>query len=249
MRMAEPRLTMPARMTPEPAPRPPKAKSPSTVKGFAMVRTVPSLMSEVPAPTTSVPRPTGPLVIAPEATTLSAPSMSVPAAKVSPVVKVLCPLRARTPAPDFVRLSIEAFWVIGALMISPVAARPALTVMTGLFEPKSRAVPEMTGTLTGDWFVAVMAAVWLRVSEAAATVGLAMAPSLSKVRPLRVLVPTKVRLPPPRRVTFAVAAIWPALVTIVTALLVPDASPVMTRSPGTAMMPAGAVRLSVPALT
>jgi hypothetical protein len=46
---AAPRFTLPARMTPEPAPRPPKAKSPLTVTGLAMVRTRPSLMSEVPA--------------------------------------------------------------------------------------------------------------------------------------------------------------------------------------------------------
>ena len=165
-------------------------------------------------------------------------------------MNVLAPVRARTPVPVLVRLFIAASCVIGALIVRPVAARPALTLMTGSAEPKLSAVPEMTGTVTVDWLVAVMAAVSLRVSESpTATVGLAMAPSLSKVRPRSTLMPTRVRLPPPRRVTFAVGEIWPALVTMVTVLLLAEARPVMTRSPGTAMKPAGAVSWSVPALT
>ena len=188
--------------------------------------------------------------MAPEVTTVSRPSIRVPPARVKSEVNVLAPVRASTPVPVLVRLFMAASCAIGALMIRPVAARPALTLMTGSAEPKRSWVPETTGTVTVDWLVAVMATVSLRVSEAStATVGLAMAPSLSKVRPRSTFVPTRVRLPPPSRVTFAVGEIWPALVTMVTALLVAEASPVMTRSPGTAMMPAGAVSWSVPALT
>ena len=234
VRAAAPRLTLPASVTPAPAPRPPKAKSPLTFTRLAMVRTVPSLRSEVPAPIWSTPRPTGPLVTAPLTGVELAPSMRAPAARVKSEAKVLWPLRARRPAPDLVSESIAAFWVIGALMVRPVAARPALTVRTGLALLNCREVPLMTGTETVDWLEAVTALVSERIRDVpTASVGLDIAPSLSKVTVRNVFVPTSVRLPPPRRLTLAVEAIWPSFVCMTTEVLVPDAMPVTTRSPGT----------------
>ena len=250
VRMAAPRLTLPARTTPEPAPRPPKAKSPLTVTGLAMVRMVPSLMSEVPAPTRRLAVPTGPLVTAPKVSVEFAASIRVPLARVKSVLKVLWPLKARTPVPVLVRLSIAAFWVIGALMVRPVWARPAATLMTGFSAENWRAVPLMVGTVTVDWLTAVTAEVSVSTSlPPTARVGLAIAPSLSKTTERRSLLPTSVRLAPPRRVTAEVFAICPALVCIVTLELSPLARPVITRSPGIMMKPGAAARLTVPPLT
>ena len=248
VRIAVPRLTLPARLTPAPVPRPPKAKSPWTLTALAIVRTVPSLSSEVPPRIWSVPRPIGPLVTVPVRGVELAPNISAPPARVKSVVKVLWPLRARTPEPALVNVDMPTFWVITEVIVRPVSARPALTVMTaGALNSRGA---EMFGTETGDWLVAVMALTSVRISFAPpATSGLLIAPSLRKVSDARVLLPARLSVPPPMRLTLEAGLIWPSLVTIVTVELVAEARPLITRFPGMTRKPAEALRFNVPALT
>ena len=63
-------------------------------------------------------------------------------------MKVLVPLRARAPTPDFVKVTMLACCVIGAEMVSPVSARPLLTVMTGLAALNCKAVKVCEPALT-----------------------------------------------------------------------------------------------------
>ena len=131
VRPAAPRLIAPASVTLFPATTPPKVKSPLTVTALATERAVPSLSREVPFPMVSVPVPSGPLVTG--VPVLLAPSISPPAERFTPVVKVLSVAeRARMPAPALVRVAMLACWEIVAEMFSPTSARPWLTVMTGL---------------------------------------------------------------------------------------------------------------------
>ena len=126
--------------------------------------------------------------------------------------------------PVLVSEFIAAFCRIGALMSRPVAARPASTLMVGAPTANSSAVPETTGTVTGDWFDAWMAAASVRMSfVAVATVGLDIAPSLVKVSERRVLVPKRFSVPPPTSVMRALGEIWPSLAFIVTVLFVAEA--------------------------
>ena len=78
------------------------------------------------------------------------PSINAPAFRLKGELKVLAPLKASTPVPCLVKVSIPALCKIGALMTRPVAAKPAWTVSTGSLALNSREVPEMTGTETGD---------------------------------------------------------------------------------------------------
>ena len=189
VRPAAPRFMAPERMTPLPATRPPKVKSPLTVVALPIVRTVPSLRSEVPPAMTSVPVPTGPEVTGPPV--LPAPNIRPPWFRLKPVVKVLAPLRARTPAPLLLSV-VKAPLAIGAEIFRPVSARPAFTVMTGLALPNDSAenvaaAVLMVGVVAMLLFVAVMAFALLRVRVLSAvgvaneTVGLPVPPSLLKV--------------------------------------------------------------------
>ena len=66
----------------------------------------------------------------------------------------------------------------------------------------------MVGTVTGDWLVAVMALRALRVSFAPpATSGLLMAPSLRNVSDAKVLLPARLSVPPPMKLTLEVGKI------------------------------------------
>ena len=108
VRSVAPRFIAPERITPLPATGPAKAKLPLTVVGLRIVRTVPSLSSEVPPAMVRVPVPTGPLVMTGEPV-LPAPNMRPPWFRLNPVVKVLAPLRARTPVPVLLSEVMPAF--------------------------------------------------------------------------------------------------------------------------------------------
>ena len=95
-----------------------------------------------------------------------------------------------------------------------------------------------------------MALAAVRISFAPpATSGLLIAPSLRNVSEASVLLPARLSVPPPMRLTLEAGLIWPSLVTIETVELVAEARPLITRLPGMTRKPAEALRLSVPALT
>ena len=153
VRLSVPRLMAPERITPAPAVRPPKEKSPFTLTVLATVRTVPSLMSVVPLAMLRAPVPIGPLVMTLPASTELEPNISEPAERLSPLVKVLAPLKASMPEPALVSDRLPPLETI-AEIVRPVSARPALTVMTGLVLLNCSA-PLMTGVVTCDWLTEV----------------------------------------------------------------------------------------------
>ena len=204
VRPASPRAIAPESVTPLPEMRPPNVKSPLTVTALPTVRAVPSLRSEVPPAMVRVPVPTGPLVTAGGVPVLFTPNMSPPSFRLKPVVKVLAPPRASTPAPALTRGPVmPAFGVMGALMTSSVSARPLLTWMTGLALLNWSAVKAaepvlMVGVVERLSLVAVigvgpvMTSVWLlpAVGVPSATVGLPVPPALLKVTLARLVVTT-----------------------------------------------------------
>ena len=113
------------------------------------------------------------------------------------------------------------------LMVRPVTAAPfpawkseavvapPSTVMLWLVLFRSSAVPLIVGTTATFVGVEEILPVTVRMLPTA-RVGVAVPPLLLKTTPARVLLPTRVRVEPPLRVTMLLAAIWPALVTIVT---------------------------------
>ena len=245
VRLEPPRVIGPERMTPAPAVRPPKEKSPLTKIPLAIVRMVPSLMSEVPLAMLSTPVPIGPLVTAPEIGVELAPNISEPALRFRPVVKVLAPLRASMPPPALVSDRLPPFEMIAEIS-RPVSARPELTVMTGLGLLNCRA-PVMDCVLTWDWLTEVTGLPDERMSSVpGVTVARACAPSLLIVSEFSVFVPTRVSVPPPLMVTFEVGTIWPELVTMTSAVFVPELTPLMTTSPFRITMPDWPIRFVVP---
>ena len=61
-----------------------------------------------------------------------------------------------------------------------------------------------------------------------------------------VFVPTRVSVPPPLMVMLEVGAIWPALVTMTSAVFVAEFTPLMTTSPFRITMPDWPFRFVVP---
>ena len=134
VRPAAPRSVAPVKVRLWPATRPPKVKSPPTESALASERAVPSASNVVPAPTVSVPVPSGPLVTVGAVPVLAAPIISEPAVRLTPFVKVLSALvSASVPAPALMSAPVmPALSEISAERMSPVAPRPALTVMVGV---------------------------------------------------------------------------------------------------------------------
>ena len=213
-----------------------------------------STMSLAPEATATCPEPIGPVVspAPPWVGEVLALSITAPALRLKPPVKVLLPESLSTPLPVLVtampglRISAVIANVGCKVERTTLSRSTAGTSMVLVPEVPRLIEPAMVGILPRLLELTLMGVAPVKVSRPPeVTVGLPLPPLLLKVMLASEFAPTKVSVELAFKVTLVLAAIWPAFVNMVTVPLVRVRPPAgMTTSP--AVVPRSS---KVPSLT